>query len=334
MNRREFFTLVGGAATSSLSCSLCWPLVAHAQSSVPVIGVLASETAQHWADRLKAFRQGLGESGYVEGRSVAIEYRWAEGHNDRLPGLAAELVRHPVNLIAVLGSTPSVLAAKAATHTIPIVFRIASNPVDIGLVPSLSRPGGNITGVTTMGAEVGAKQLELLHELVPAATTIALMVNPTNPVLMQTQVNDLQRTARTLGLDLHVVRAGAPAEFDGVFAEANRLKAGGLVVGVDAFFNSRSEQLGELALRHSLPTVSPYREFAVAGGLMSYGGGISDASRLAGVYAGRILKGEKPEDLPVQQAIKLELILNLKTAKALGLTVPLTLQATADEVIE
>jgi putative tryptophan/tyrosine transport system substrate-binding protein len=334
MNRREFFTLAGGAATSSLSCSMFWPLAAHAQSSVPAIGMLASESAQHWADRLKAFRQGLGEAGYVEGRSVAIEYRWAEGHNDRLPGLAAELVRHRVNLIAVLGSTPSVLAAKAATNTIPIVFRIASNPVDIGLVPSLSRPGGNITGVTTMGAEVGAKQLELLHELVPAATTIALMVNPTNPVLMQTQVNDLQRAARTLGLDLHVLRASAPAEFDGVFAEAARLKAGALVIGVDAFFNSRSEQLGELALRHSLPTVSPYREFAVAGGLMSYGGGINDASRLAGLYAGRILKGEKPEDLPVQQAIKLELILNLKTAKALGLTVPLTLQATADEVIE
>jgi len=327
MNRRELITLLAGAAA-------VWPFAAHAQSAMPVIGLLGSESAHEFTDRLRAFRQGLGETGYVEGRNVAIEYRWAEGHNDRLPALAAELTRRPVNLIAVLGNTASALAAKSATSTIPIVFRIASNPVEIGLVPSLSRPGGNLTGVSTMGVEVGAKQLELLHELVPAATTVALLANPTNPALMQTQVNDLQRAARTLGLDLHVLHASAPADFEAAFAEMARLKVGALVVGVDAFFNGHSEQLSGLALRHAMPAVSPYREFSAAGGLMSYGGEVTSAVRQAGIYAGRILKGERPEDLPVQQVIRFDLILNLKTAKALGLTVPLTLQAAADEVIE
>jgi putative ABC transport system substrate-binding protein len=331
MNRRGFITVVGGAAVAS---SASWPFGAQAQSAMPVIGLLGSESAHEWTDRLRAFRQGLGETGYVEGRNVAIEYRWAEGRNDRLPALAAELTRRPVNLIAVLGNTASALAAKAATTTIPIVFRIASNPVEIGLVPSLSRPGGNLTGVTTMGVEVGAKQLELLHELVPAATTVALLANPTNPALMQTQVNDLERAARTLRLDLHVLHASAPADFEPAFAEMARLKVGALVVGVDAFFNGHSGQLSELALRHAMPAVSPYREFSAAGGLMSSGGEVTSAVRQAGIYAGRILKGERPEDLPVQQVIRFDLILNLKTARALGLTVPLTLQAAADEVIE
>lgn len=301
---------------------------------MPVVGLLGSASPGQWAARLNAFRQGLGEAGYAEGKNVAIEYRWAEDHNDRLPALADDLVRRSVSVIVVLGNTTSTLAAKAATATIPIVFRVAVNPVELGLVASLGRPGGNLTGVTTLGVEVGPKQLDLLHEMVPAATVAALLVNPTNPVLAEIQSRDLPAAARTLGLQLVVVKASTDRDFDAVFASLIPLRAGGLVIGADAFFNSRNEKLAALALRHTVPTISPYREYAEAGGLMSYGGSIADASRQAGVYTGRILKGEKPADLPVQMVTKLELIINLKTAKALGLTPPQSIVVRADEVIE
>jgi putative tryptophan/tyrosine transport system substrate-binding protein len=325
--RREFITLLGGAAA--------WPLVARAQNAaMPVIGLLGSESADWYANRLRAFREGLSETGYVEGRNVTIDYRWAEGRNDRLPPLAAELVQQQVALIATLGNTASTLAAKAATSTIPIVFRLASDPVEVGLVASLARPGGNLTGVTTLGVEVGPKQLALLHEVVPAATVVALLVNPTNPALAETQSRVLPAAARTLGLRLLVLNASTDRDFDEVFASLAQLRAGALVIGVDAFFNSHSDRLAQLAARHAVPTVSAYQEFTAAGGLMSYGGSIVASSRQAGVYAGRILKGEKPADLPVMQSTKMSLIINLKTAKALGLNVPITLQAAADEVIE
>jgi putative ABC transport system substrate-binding protein len=327
MNRRELITLLGGIAAL--------PLAARAQqAAMPVIGLLGSESPDWYKDRLRAFREGLGETGYVEGRNVTIDYRWAEGRNDRLPPLAAELVKQQVALIATLGNTASTLAAKAATSTIPIVFRIASDPVEVGLVASLARPAGNLTGVTTLGVEVGPKQLALLHEMVPAATVVALLVNPTNPALAETQSRVLPAAARTLGLRLHVLNASTDGDFDVVFASLAQLRAGALVIGVDAFFNSRSDRLAELAARHAVPTVSAYQEFTAAGGLMSYGGGVVASSRQAGVYAGRILKGEKPADLPVMQSTKVSLIINLKTAKALGLNVPITLQAAADEVIE
>jgi putative ABC transport system substrate-binding protein len=332
MRRREFIMLLGGSAAASCGS---WPRAARAQQpTMPVIGLLGSATADWYADRLRAFREGLSETGHVEGRNVTIDYRWAEGRNDRLPPLAAELAQQHVALIATLGNTSSAQAAKAATSTIPIVFRIAADPVEVGLVASLARPGGNLTGVTTLGVEVGPKQLALLHELVPAATVVGLLINPTNPALAETQSRALPAAARTLGLTLHVLTASTDRDFDAVFASLAQLRAGALVIGVDAFFNSRSERLAALAARHALPTVSAYQEFTAAGGLMSYGGSIVASSRQAGVYAGRILKGEKPADLPVMQSTKVSLVINLKTAKALGLNVPLTLQAAADEVIE
>ena len=328
MRRREFIILFGGAATAA------WPLAARAQQTLPVIGLLGSETANWYVDRLRAFREGLGETGHIEGRNVMIDYRWAEGRNDRLPPLAAELVQQHVAVIATLGNTAATLAAKAATATIPIVFRIAADPVEVGLVASLARPGGNLTGVTTLGVEVGPKQLELLHEVVPAVTVVALLINPTNPALAETQSRVLPTAASSLGLSLHILNASTDRDFDAVFASLAQLRAGGLVIGVDAFFNSRSDQLAALAARHAVPTISAYQEFTAAGGLMSYGGSIVASSRQAGVYAGRILNGEKPADLPVMQSTKVSLIINLKTAKALGLNVPITLQAAADEVIE
>jgi putative tryptophan/tyrosine transport system substrate-binding protein len=328
MLRRNFIGLLGGATAT-------WSLAALAQqSAMPVIGLLASASPSQWADRLRAFRQGLSETGYEEGKNVAIEYRWAEGHNDRLPAMAAELVRRRVTVIVVLGNTVSALAAKAATAIIPIIFRVAANPVELGLVASLSRPGGNLTGVTTLGVEVGPKQLDLLHEMISPATVVALLVNPTNPILAEIQQRELQLAARTLGLQLHVLKASTDRDFDAVFASLASLRAGGLLIGVDAFFNSRNEILAALAVRHAVPTISTYREFAEAGGLISYGGSIPDASRQAGVYTGRILKGEKPADLPVQMVTKLELVINLKTARALGLTVSLALQTRADAVID
>jgi ABC-type uncharacterized transport system substrate-binding protein len=328
MHRREFISLMGGAV------ALAPGLARAQQTKMPVIGFLGSETPDVWADRVAAFRQGLGEAGYVEGRNVAMEYRWAEGHNDRLPALAADLVQRNVSVLVALGGTASVLAAKAATTIIPVVFRMATDPTEMGLVVSLSRPGGNVTGVTTMGVELGSKQLELLHELAPAVSVIALLINPTNPVISHIQSRDVPAAARKLGLELHVLNVSQERDFDGVFARMKELRVGGLTISPDTFLNTRSEQLAALAVRHALPSISPYKEFTRAGGLMSYGASVADASRLAGVYAGRILKGEKPADLPIQQPTLFEFVINVKSAKALGLTVSPTLLSRADEVIE
>jgi putative ABC transport system substrate-binding protein len=327
MRRRAFIALLGGAAAS--------PLAARAQqSAIPVIGVISAEWPDLFTERLRAFRDGLRETGYVEGRNVAIEYRWAEGRNDRLAALAAELVHRQVAAIVAAGSTPAALVARAATTTIPIVFYIGADPVKEGLVTSLSRPEGNATGVVTLNVEVAAKRLELLHELVPTATIVALLVNPTNPTLAQTITRDLEVAARTLGVQLHVLHASSEREIDTAFATLVRLRAGALVIGADAFFNSRSEQLAALTLRHAVPAIYQFREFVSAGGLMSYGGTVADTYRPLGILTGRIVKGDKPAELPVQQATKVELVINMKTAKALGLTVPLPLLGRADEVIE
>jgi putative ABC transport system substrate-binding protein len=328
MKRREFITLLGGA-------TIAWPLAARAQQpTLPVIGFLSSASPELWTDRLRGFRQGLSESGYVEGRNVTIEFRWAEGQNDRLPTLAAELVRGQVSVIAAIGSTPAALAAKTVTSTIPIVFTTAADPAAVGLVASLNRPGGNVTGVTTLSAELASKRLELLHEVVPMATIVALLVNPTSTNLAESAVTELQAAARTLGLQLHVLHASTKRDFDMAFASLAQLRAGGLVITADAFFTSQMEQLAALAVRHAVPTIYQWRKFVTAGGLMSYGGDVTESDRLAGLYTGRILKGEKPADLPVQQASKVELIINLKTARALGIRFPLPLLARADEVIE
>jgi putative ABC transport system substrate-binding protein len=326
MRRREFIKLFGGTVVA-------WPLLARAQQkpAMPVIGYLNSTSASGWAAELAAFLQGLREAGYREGQNVAIEYRWAEGQNDKLPVLAAELVRRQVSVLVANG--PSAQPAKAATTTIPIVFTTGADPVQIGLVASLSRPGGNLTGVTTLNMEMGAKRLQLLHELVPRATTIAVLVNPTDPSA-ETYTRDAQAAARTMGLQLDILHASTERDFDAVFKTLAQLRTVALVVGSDAFLISQSEQLAALALRNAVPTISPYRRFAAAGGLISYGDSLSDLYRQAGVYTGRILKGEKPGELPVQQATKDELIVNLKTAKALGINVPNTIIGRADEVIE
>jgi len=324
LKRREFITVLGGA--------VAWPVTARAQqSAMPVVGFLNGASAWEYAERAAAFRQGLSQAGYVEGRNVLIEYHWAEGHYERLRIMAVDLVHRGTAVIFANG--PAVLEAKAATTTIPIVFNVAADPVQIGLVASLNRPGGNLTGVTNLGVEVGPKRVDLLHELVPTATVIALLINPTSPNA-ETQLTEMQAAARALGLQLHIVPASTERDFDTVFGTLVQLRAGGLVIAPDPFFNSRDEQLVALALRHAMPTISQFRQFAAAGGLMSYGGSQTDQYRLAGVYTGRILKGEKPADLPVQQSTKVELIINLKTAKALGLSVPLALLTRADEVIE
>jgi putative ABC transport system substrate-binding protein len=327
VRRRQFLTLLGGTAAA-------WPLAARSQqSTMPVIGFLNSTSLDGYRPMLNAFRQGLQQFGYIEGQNVAIEYRWAEGRNDRLPAMAAELVQHQVTVIAAT-TAPAALAAKAATTTIPIVFETAYDPIRLGLVASLNRPGGNITGVTNLSVEVWPKTLELLHELVPTASVVALLVNPVNPVGAEVALRSSQAVARTLGLDLHVLNASTESDFDGVFANLIQLRAGGLVIAPDPFFTSRQEQLAALALRHAVPAIYLTREFAVAGGLAGYGSTVPDAYRLAGVYVARVLKGEKTSELPVQQATKVELFLNLKTANALGITVPLPLSGRADEVIE
>jgi putative ABC transport system substrate-binding protein len=309
--------------------------VVHAQQrAIPVIGFLGAESPDPWASRTRAFHQGLSETGYVEGRNVVIEYRWAAGQNDRLPALAADLVRRRVSVIVTPASTPAALAAKAATTTVPIVFYVGGDPVELGLVASLNRPGANLTGVTTLASEVGPKRLELLRELLPTATMIAVLVNPTSPALTERFVRDLQAAAPSFGLQLHILQASTERELDTAFATLAQLRAGGLVIANDSFFSARFEQLAALASRHALPTIFQFREFAAAGGLMGYGADFMEACRQVGVYAGRILKGEKPADLPAQQATKAELIINLKTAKALGLTVPTALLVRADEVIE
>jgi ABC-type uncharacterized transport system substrate-binding protein len=327
VRRREFITLLGGAGAA-------WPLAAGAQQpAVPVIGFLNSSSPDAEGDRVRAYRQGLSEAGYVEGRNLTIEYRWADGHNDRLPSMAADLVRRGVNVI-VTGGTPATLAAKAATATTPIVFILSTDPVEAGLVASLNRPGGNLTGVTGLNVELAPKKLELLHELLPSATILALLVNPTNAVAAKSESQAVQAAARTIGLQLHELHASTERDFDSVFASLVRLRAGALVIGSDLFFTSRSKQLAELTVRHAVPSIYQFREFVTAGGLMSYGGSITDWGHQGGIYTGRILAGAKPAELPVHQATKLELFVNSKTAKALGLDLPATLLARADEVIE
>ena len=298
-----------------------------------MIGFLSSRSPDDSARFLTAFRHGLNETGYVEGQNVAIEYRWAQGRYDQLPSLADDLARRRVTVIVAPESSPGALAAKAATSTIPIVFHVGVDPVALGIVPSLSRPGGNITGVASLNVEVGPKRLELLHELVPSATVIALLVNPASPIAEALATN-AHSAARTLGLELHVLHASAERDVDTVFANLRQLRAGGLVIGSDVFFNTQSRRLAALAVHFAVPAIYQYREFVEAGGLMSYGGSLTDPYRLIGLYTGRILKGEKPADLPVQQSTKVELIFNLKSARALGLTVPITLLGRADEVIE
>ena len=327
MRRREFITLLGGAATL--------PLAARAQQPAkPVIGFVHPGSAQSFARPLSAFLKGLGETGYVEGRNVAIEYRWAGDRIDQLPAMVDDLVRRQVSVLAVLGSTPAALAAKAASTTVPIVFTIAGDPVQVGLVASLNRPGGNLTGVVTLNVEIAPKRLELLHELFPTATSFALLVNPANPALAEPVSEHVQAAARMLGVKLHVLHVSSEPELDAALGTAARLQVAGLMIGPDAFFNSRIEQLAALTSRHALPAVYQWREFTVAGGLLSYGSSITDVYRQVGVYTGRILKGEKPADLPVEQTTKVELFVNLKAAKAFGITVPTALLVRADEVIE
>jgi putative tryptophan/tyrosine transport system substrate-binding protein len=327
MKRREFITLLGGIASTL-------PLTARAEpGAMPVVGFLNAASAQSYALPLAAFLRGLGEAGFVDGRNVMIEYRWGEGQNDRLPALAADLVQRQVAVIAAT-STPAALAATATT-TVPIVIETAADPVQLGLVASLNRPGGNVTGVTQTNLEIGPKRLELLHELLPAARVMAFLVDPSSPAVAETTTDKMLAAARLLGLDLHVLNASTDSDFDAVFAQLSQLRASGLVIAAGtAFFVSRSGQLAALVARHAVPSVGANRAFVVAGGLMHYGADIVDAYRLTGGYVGRILKGEKPADLPVQQATKIELIINLKAAKALGVIVPLTLLGRADEVIE
>jgi putative ABC transport system substrate-binding protein len=328
MRRREFVMLVGSAAVT-------WPLSARAQQpTMPVIGYLGVSSFEKSAGRsLHAFKRGLAETGYVEDRNVTIEYRWADDEYDRLPALALELVQRRVAALVAAGS-PAALPAKAATSVIPIVFMIGSDPVELGLVAGLNRPGGNLTGVAYLNVEVAPKRLELLHEFVPTAKSIALLVNPANLLVAEAQAKELQAAIKTLGLDLMLVKASNPLEIEDAFATLVRDRVEALQIGVDPLFGNHVDQLVALAARHKVPTIYPWREFTAAGGLMNYGSSIPDAFRQVGVYTGQILKGAKPADLPVQRPTKLRFVLNLKTAKALGLTVPPTLLAIADEVIE
>jgi putative tryptophan/tyrosine transport system substrate-binding protein len=325
MRRRDFITLFGGAVG--------WPLAARAQGSkAPVVGLLGSTSADAYASRVAFIRRGLSETGYDEGRNVAIEYRWAENQYDRLPGMAAELVRRQVDVIVAI-TTVAALAAKAATATIPVVFEAGGDPVALGLVASLSRPGGNLTGVSLLNVELGAKRLELLHEVIPTATIVGLLVNQTGPNA-GTLSKEVQAAADKLGIQLHVLHANTVSDFDAVFATLQKLGGRALVIGTDPLFNAGSERLAALAMHYTMPTIYQYRPFAAAGGLLSYGGSSTEPFRQVGIYTGRVLKGEKPASLPVVQSTKVELIINLKTAKALGITVPLPLSGRADELIE
>jgi putative ABC transport system substrate-binding protein len=325
MRRREFIAGLGGA--------VAWPLMARAQQpAIPVVGFLNPGSPARFVDLVAAFRKGLKEAGYVESEQLTIEYRWAEGHFDRLPTMAADLVNRQVAVIAAVGGDPAALAAKAATATIPIVFNSGTDPVKLGLVANLNRPGGNVTGVSILSSMLLTKQLELLCELVPSAATISFLVNPNNPATEE-RVKEMQEAVRAVRRRLHIVTAGAEAELEPAFATTER-HSGTLIVPADPFFTSYRDRLVALAARHSLPASYPFREYAVAGGLMSYGTSLSDVYRVVGIYIGRILKGEKPGDLPVMQSTKVEFVINLKTAQTLGLNFPITLLGRADEVIE
>jgi putative ABC transport system substrate-binding protein len=329
MRRREVITLLGGILVGGAATS--WPLAARAQQPPPVIGFLNSWAAKDAADLVAAFRQGLDEVGFVEARNVMIEYRWAEGEYERLPAMATDLVSRQVAVIAA-AYLPAVQAARAASTTIPIVFNVGGDPVALGLVASLNRPGGNLTGVSLFTSVLEVKRLELLHEVVPQATAVAFLVNPSNPNT-ETNTRDMQAAARTLGLQLYVFKANTDSGIDAAFAALVQ-RTGALVVQADSFFNSRREQLATITIRHKVPAIYDDRSYTVAGGLMNYAGSQTDAYRQVGIYTARILKGDKPADLPVQQSTKVEFVINLRTAKALGLTVPLSLLGRADEVIE
>jgi putative tryptophan/tyrosine transport system substrate-binding protein len=327
MRRREFITLVGGAAAA-------WPMLVRAQqASLPVIGFLHSATASAYARMTAALRKSLNDAGYIEGQNVAIEYRWAEGQFDRLPNMAADLVRHQVSVIFAGGGLDPSLAAKAATSKIPIVFANGTDPVEAGLVGSLDHPGTNVTGTTFLLNTLGPKELEILHELVPKAAQVAALINPKSSTAAS-QLKDLEDTARAFGQQLSILHASTQSDIETVFSSLAQNQVGGLVIGADAFFFSRRDQFVSLATRYSIPTVYPWREAVVTGGLASYGSSVTDAYRLAGIYIGRILKGDKPANLPVQQSTKTELVINLKTAKALGINIPNTLVGRADELIE
>ena len=326
VRRRDFMTLIGAAAA--------WPLPARAQQpAMPLVGYLGGLSPVTFAPRLAAFRKGLAETGYIEGQNVAIEYRWAEGQYDRLPALAADLVRRQVAVIAAMGGDAPALAAKAASTTIPIVFAVAADPVKAGLVSGLNRPGGNLTGVNFLLNTIAAKLFEVLNETVPKATTIGFLVNPSGPEA-ESAISEVSLASQALGLELFVVKASSENKIDAAFATLAQERVGALLVGNDVFFYSRREQIVALAARHAMPAIYNVREFAQAGGLMSYGTSVDDAQRQAGVYVGRVLQGAKPADLPVQQAVKVELVINLKTARSLNLDVPASLLARADEVIE
>jgi putative tryptophan/tyrosine transport system substrate-binding protein len=327
MKRREFITLLGGTAAVG-------PFAARAQpATMPVVGFLGSDSPKIYADRLRALHRGLKDAGYIESENVVIEYRWANGDNNQLGALAAELVGMRVNVL-ISGTTPATLALKAATTSIPIVFFTAGDPVALGLVGSLNRPGANITGTTALTLEAGKKWLQLLQETVPSATEFAVLINPTSPDLAEAQTKDLQAAARNLNLRIHLLNASTEREFETIFAKIIELHAGGLVITSDSFFFAHIEKLAALAAQNKVPAIFGFREFPAAGGLMSYGSDLADSDRTIGGYVGRILKGEKPGDLPVQQSIKVQLVLNLRAAKTLGITLPQTLHVAADEVIE
>jgi putative tryptophan/tyrosine transport system substrate-binding protein len=327
MRRREFIALIGGAAI--------WPLAARGQqqATMPVIGYLSASSPARFASRLTAFHQGLDEAGFAEGRNVAIEYRWAEGQPDRLPALAADLVDRGVSVIVAPGGAPGGLAAKSATSEIPIVFEMGADPIATGMVTSLNKPGGNVTGVSSLNVEVTPKRLEILRELAPAADVVGVLVNPTSPTV-DSQLKSLQPAARALGVELQILQASHDRDFDAAFATLAQRGARGLVIASDGYFATNSERLAALAVRHAMPAIHQSRDFSTAGGLASYGGNFSESHRQTGVYAGRILGGQKPADLPVQQITKVELLINLQAAKALGVTVPLSLFGRADELLE
>jgi len=327
IGRRKFLATLGGAAA--------WPLAARAQQpAMPLVGFLGSASPEVYADRIRAFRQGLKEAGYVEGQNVNIEYRWAEADTGRVPELAARFVEEQVAVLVTAGGTSAALAAKAATATVPIVFAIGADPVQIGLVASLNRPGGNVTGATSINVELGPKRLELMRELLPSVSSMALLVNPTTPALAEPSTRITQAAAHALGLELHVLQARGEHDFDPTFAKIAELRAQALIIAPDQLFTAHSKRLAELTLQHALPAIYEFRQFVAAGGLISYGSSETEYYRLVGNYVGRILKGDKPADLPVQQATKVELLINLKTANTLGITVPLPLSGRADELIE